>query len=306
MDRRVVWLALSMLVATHGAWAAVPNTFTVQGVLRDGSGNLQSMSVKVSVTLFDAQTNGNQISQPASLVDVQAVDGLFTLAVALPSYEQIKDKPQVWLELVVGNDTYPRQLVTSQIFAFMASRAEEADKLSVNCVGCVGTSQIADGAVTPGKLSSVPAAKSMVAIQGNSITIQEPVINVASLPIKSPGPGVVALTANGKFGLLDKKQSHNLLVQCWWSTSNTGDVDDTKPKAAWSNAATDTAAVQVLFGLTDVKPLSAAAGADVTFYLNCKAQITDDPMGMSFADITSGFFINRTSVAAMYFPAALQ
>src|SRR5262249_25512735 len=48
------WMIVLALVVSSVARAAVPNTFSVQGVLRDGMGALQMMPVDVTVTLFDA------------------------------------------------------------------------------------------------------------------------------------------------------------------------------------------------------------------------------------------------------------
>ncbi len=51
---RKLIIFISLLLAT-GAHAAAPNAFSVEGVLRDSTGKLQSMMVAVSVTLYDAQ-----------------------------------------------------------------------------------------------------------------------------------------------------------------------------------------------------------------------------------------------------------
>jgi hypothetical protein len=118
-----------MLVWASPIYAAVPNSFSVQGVLRDNAGKLQSMTVNVTVNLWDAQMMGNQLAGPYQQ-SVMATNGLFTIAI---TDAQILTKiaagttGQVWLELIVGNDTFPRQLATPGMFSLMSAISDTAN-----------------------------------------------------------------------------------------------------------------------------------------------------------------------------------
>src|SRR5207253_3035531 len=60
----------------------------------------------------------------------------------------------------MGNATFPREKVTSQVFAVMAGSADEADALSTACVGCVDNAKIAavHGSKVTGKVAAAATA----------------------------------------------------------------------------------------------------------------------------------------------------
>jgi hypothetical protein len=126
MRSRISQWALVGLVIGTGAIAAPPAEFTVQGVLRDGAGMLQSSSVTVSVTLYDAPTAGTKLAGPYLFSAVPVSSGLFTVTVsdaALPAI--LAAATAVHVELSVGNDTFPRQKATSAMFAASAINAQK-------------------------------------------------------------------------------------------------------------------------------------------------------------------------------------
>jgi hypothetical protein len=147
------------------ATAKVPDNFTVQGVLRDGTGKLQSAMVDVTVKLFDASTSGNQLAGPYQQT-VMAANGLFSVVVndaALAT--ELKGATAVWVEISVGASVFPRQQLTSEVYAIMAGHADEADALSANCNGCVTDAQI--GGISASKVTGkVADATTAVAFSG--------------------------------------------------------------------------------------------------------------------------------------------
>ncbi|HEY1586774.1 MAG TPA: hypothetical protein VGH63_13860, partial [Polyangia bacterium] len=129
--RRSLAVLFGLLVAS-GAQAAVPTTFSVQGVLRNASGQLQSMMVNVTITLYDTQTAGmgNKLAGPFGPAPVMASNGLFTLTLTDANLvTELSSAPDVWLEMIVGNDTFPRQHVTPELFSLMSGQADNALKL---------------------------------------------------------------------------------------------------------------------------------------------------------------------------------
>src|SRR5205814_1464443 len=117
MRKSFVILALATLLATP-AGANVPSQFSVQGVLRDGAGKLQSTMVNVTVSLYDAQTAGNKLAGPYGPFPIMATNGLFSVPIQDAMLKtELASATQVWMEVIVGNDTFARQLVAPQMFA---------------------------------------------------------------------------------------------------------------------------------------------------------------------------------------------
>lgn len=161
------WTGLVCALIALGPRAAesrVPAQFTVQGVVRDGAGKLQTAMVSVSVTLYDAQSGGAPLAGPYGPMMVAATNGLFTVPVGDAQLRgRLAAAPAVWLELAVDGERYARQQVTAQLFAVQAQGAETADALSVACVGCV----------TDGMVGSVAGSKVIgkVSTCGNADTV---------------------------------------------------------------------------------------------------------------------------------------
>lgn len=140
MRRGILFLAL--LLAAR-AEATVPSTFSVQGVLRDSTGMLQTMAVNVSVQLFDAQTSGNSLAGPYQVMNVPVSNGLFTLVLNDASLNtELSSASEVWLAVitcpasssactgtVVGAESFPLQRVTPELYALMCSQADNATQL---------------------------------------------------------------------------------------------------------------------------------------------------------------------------------
>lgn len=121
---------LGILLAAASARAAVPGQFSVQGVLRDGSGSLQSKMVSVTVSLLDAQSGGNVVYGPTQPTTVVASDGLFTVNIndsMLPA--TLFNSSQLWMQVNVDGTTFPAQQVSPQLMSLRSGRADEANEL---------------------------------------------------------------------------------------------------------------------------------------------------------------------------------
>jgi hypothetical protein len=143
MTMRKLALFGSFLVAA-AAHASVPHQLTVQGILRDNTGQLESLMVNVTVKVYDAQTLGSQVGATLGPTTVMAQSGLFTLTMPLAGSDvtAMAAAPALWMEVTAGNDTFPRQIVTPQVFALFAGTADQANALSSTCAGCVADAMI--------------------------------------------------------------------------------------------------------------------------------------------------------------------
>ncbi len=124
-------LIVALILLGSRAYATTPSQFSVQGVLRDSGGKLQSMMVNVTVNLYSASTGGAPLSTPVNALSVMAVNGLFTVTItADQALQTVLATPPIWLELVVGNDTFPRQLITADVYALQCGAADVANSLA--------------------------------------------------------------------------------------------------------------------------------------------------------------------------------
>ncbi len=152
--RTLTLCALTVCAFTATVSASVPMRFTVQGILRDGSGALQSMQIDVVVRLYNAETGGSLVAGPYGPTSVMAASGLFTLSI--PD-AMLKDKllatTELWLEVSAGADVFARQAVTAQLYSVLSAHATDADHalsadaLSSSCAGCITSLQLAPESV---------------------------------------------------------------------------------------------------------------------------------------------------------------
>jgi hypothetical protein len=123
-------VALAVLSAPTPARAAVPSEISVQGVLRDDMGKLQNMMVAVTVTLYDAPMAGNKLAGPFGPTMVMATNGLFTLTIRDANLtSELSASSGVWMEVVAGNDAFPRQKLSPDVFALMCGTADVANSM---------------------------------------------------------------------------------------------------------------------------------------------------------------------------------
>jgi len=168
-------LVVLALVLTQQVWARPlqqqvnapgPSATTVnyQGRLADPLGNPLDGSYAMSFSLWDAPSTGNLIWGPENHPTVPVSGGLFS--VGLGSQTSGGIPTTVWdgdryLEITVGGETLsPRELIRSVPIAGMALTVPD---------GAIGTAQIADGAISPGKLSFTPSRFVPVQPEGNAL-----------------------------------------------------------------------------------------------------------------------------------------
>ncbi|GMV40578.1 MAG: hypothetical protein AMXMBFR64_22940 [Myxococcales bacterium] len=147
----LVRLAFIAVLASSTALAAPPS-MRVQGVLLTQSGGPASGPVDLRVTLWDTQTGGNEL-HGQNFLGTALAGGTFDVVLdALPA-GLFDTYGAVWLQsAVIGETPLPRQRLLSAPYALSAERAGVAADLL--CVGCVGASDLAAGAVTSAALGT--------------------------------------------------------------------------------------------------------------------------------------------------------
>jgi hypothetical protein len=155
-------LILFMMVVAWGAevagWAK-GSSFTYQGHLKSG-GSPVNGNYDMRFSLWDAVTNGNQLSGILIKAPVTVTDGLFT--VMLDFGAEVFDGSARWLEIGVwrhedGGDyavLNPRQSITAAPYALMAGGASFATVASALADGGASLTNLSGASIQPGTISS--------------------------------------------------------------------------------------------------------------------------------------------------------
>ena len=199
---------LSLLFTVHSA-SAQSTAFTYQGKLAD-NGNLANGSYDFQFKLFDTQTigTGTQFGATQTVTGITVTAGIFTVQLDFGACASCFDGTARYLEIAVkptSGSTYttlgPRQPVTATPYAI---HTLTADGLSVACVNCVTSSQIAsvNGSAVTGTIpvASVPA--------GSANYIQNTTSQQASSNFNISGNGTAGGTLSGN--LVNATTQYNL------------------------------------------------------------------------------------------------
>jgi hypothetical protein len=145
-----------VLAAAADRAGALSNVFTYQGQLQQSASPVND-NCDFQFSLWNAPGGGSQIDSTETASGVPVVNGLFTALLDFGPGAFTGDNR--WLQIAVscpygtGNYTTlaPRQFLSAAPYALYASSAGTAGDLS--CTGCVGSSDLAPGAVTSSKIA---------------------------------------------------------------------------------------------------------------------------------------------------------
>ncbi len=160
-------LVLVLLFASAQIAFGQTTSFTYQGRLTDG-GNPATGAYDFEFRLFDALNDGGQQGVTVQRLNVNVTGGLFAVALDFGVCASCFNGADRFLGIgvrVAGGGVFtllaPRQQLTSNPYAIRSMNATTADGLSVGCVSCVTSSQIAsvNGGTVTGTipLASLPA-----------------------------------------------------------------------------------------------------------------------------------------------------
>ncbi len=126
MSKRVLVVVLALACVARPAFSTTPTAISVQGVLRNGMGQLQTIPIDLKVQFFNG--TGTSLAGPYTKTGVVVVNGLFNLQVEDPTIGALlaaTTDGQVFLEVTVNStDVFPRQRVTSEVFALQCGNAD--------------------------------------------------------------------------------------------------------------------------------------------------------------------------------------
>jgi hypothetical protein len=236
MTRKPAFWLITLTMCMQASAFAQSSGFTYQGKLADG-GNAANGQYDFQFQLFDALSGGTQQGTMLVVSNVAVTAGIFTVQLDFGACPTCFNGSPRFLEIAVkptSGSTFttlsPRQQVTATPYAIRSLNATSADGLSLACVNCVTSSQIASvsGSVISGAIpvSSVPS--------GSDNYIQNGTISQASSNFNISGNGTAAGTLSGNVvnaatqynlggsRVLSNAGFQNLFVGVGVGASNTG------------------------------------------------------------------------------------
>ena len=203
---------LSLIIAVmlvHAVISVAQTTaFTYQGKLADNGASANGL-YDFTMTLWDAAANGTPIGSTSILLNTPVVDGVFTVTLDFGAgafnganrFLEISVKPS-GNPLMVPTLLSPRQQVMSTPYAIKSLGSMSADSLSVACVNCITSSQIAsvNGSAIVGSVngSAINGPIPVASVPGGSSNyIQNTTTQQASANFNISGNGTAGGTLSG-------------------------------------------------------------------------------------------------------------
>jgi len=208
--RRLFTLIIMWGLFTVGAAFAQTTAFTYQGKLTD-SGSPANGNYDLTFKLFDTATVGSGTQQGAtlSLTNVAVSAGVFTVQLDFGACASCFSGAARYLDIAVkptSGSTFtqlaPRQPITANPYAIKSLSAATADGLSMMCVSCITSSQIAsvNGSAVTGNLagSQISGAIPVASVPaGSSSYIQNTTTPQATASFNISGDGTAGGTLSG-------------------------------------------------------------------------------------------------------------
>jgi hypothetical protein len=197
-----IWYQLDTAIVPHSNGADHSIHLSVQAT---DSGNPANSQYDFQFRLFNAVSGVTLLGSPVVLTNVAVSNGIFTVTLDFGACPTCFDGTARFLEIAVkpsSGGTFtpliPRQPITSTPYAIKSLNATTADGLSVSCVNCITSSQIAsvNGSAITGTISvaSIPA--------GSGNYIQNGTTEQASTNFNISGTGTAnILSATTQFNL---------------------------------------------------------------------------------------------------------
>ena len=152
-----LWFGCALFGAAHlvPAAAAVPHLMNFQGYLTNASGQPVSSTVTMVFNLYDAPAAPTALYSETQSVSVN--NGIYVVAIGAVTALTLPFDVPYYLGIKVGADPEmtPRQPLMASPYALRAAGVDATAALpAVQITGAIGTTQLANSAVTPAKLSA--------------------------------------------------------------------------------------------------------------------------------------------------------
>lgn len=182
MLKKWVMAVVLVIALAYTAWAAIPQTISYQGYLKNTDGTPVNGTRTMTFAIYD-MSSGAGAPLWAESQSVATTDGIFSvhLGSVSPLPASLFDNASLYLGISVESDPEmtPRQQLTTAPFSFRAATADSVTSLAPGAVATanladssVTAPKIADGAVTDAKISGTIAGSKLGSHShsGNDIT----------------------------------------------------------------------------------------------------------------------------------------
>jgi hypothetical protein len=114
---------LLMLILTLSLFAEIPNTISWQGVLTDADGNFLDGNYDLTVKLYDAYTNGNELWSEIHS-DTEINEGFVNLILGSVESLDLDFDAQYWLEITIAEGTPLTRIALNSVpYSFYSQKA---------------------------------------------------------------------------------------------------------------------------------------------------------------------------------------
>jgi hypothetical protein len=187
---------------------AVPQLINYQGKLTDSAGTPITGTKSVSFSIYNTSTGGTSLWSETQSVNL--TNGIFSVSLGsvnpIPSSVFSSDDSYLGITVDSDSEMTPRQRITSDGYSYKSGTSDAVSD------GAVGTSSIADGAVTDAKIFSLDAAKLTGTVSDSQISS----VSASKLTgtISGNGSGLTGLNASSlSFGsVADALLSPNVVL----------------------------------------------------------------------------------------------
>ncbi len=174
MTLRFAWIFV-LLSFVHLAWADVPGTMTFQGTLTNDAGQPLNETISVTLTLYDATNDGNNLWTETQSVTVNHGFLKVTVGETNPIDANLIDgQTPLYLGVAIGEDEEmtPRQVVSSVPYATRASTVEQVTgDITPNTVSVNGNLVIDETGAWVGSPAGLEGPQGPEGPQGESVAM---------------------------------------------------------------------------------------------------------------------------------------
>jgi hypothetical protein len=153
MKNKIVLLAF--IISSILLFAQAPQTINYQGYLEDGSGAVNSSTLELGFSIYDANSGGN-LEWGAENITPTIVDGVFNVTLGQSTPINLTWDEEYWLQIVVdpnGSPTsLPRVRIASGGYSLTTQRIENTDAAGQSAISAINSAT--SGTINTARLNS--------------------------------------------------------------------------------------------------------------------------------------------------------
>ena len=297
------------------AFAAPPQTINYQGYLTNPGGTPVNSAVVMTFRLYSVASGGAALWTETQL-SVNVTSGNFNTVLGATTPITLPFDVPYWLTVAINADgeMSPRQPLASSPYAFRAASLDSAATVAGmqiggvitnatlptgNLSGALGTTQIANNAVTQDKLSPVAGAAAGKVLGTDGSNLQWQTTGLGTVTSVNTGTGITGgpITGSGTINLaatqlLPAATCAANQITKWngstWACAADNDTNNTANDARYFKQDGNAFGATALLGTTDANPLQLIVGGASALRLEPNGTSPNHVAGYSANSVTTG------------------